>query len=233
MTIDCTKINLKKGSKGDTVRELQTILQKKGYYTGKLDGDFGKYTEDAVKKLQKEQGNSTDGVFGPKTCKKYMERTKKKESTKDQLIKEGKIIPVLEKVSGIKITDYKSLYKAYASVKYSYYYNDVYTFKQELERILEGKGLNCTDEAQSANKGLEELGFDSKKKRIVRGVVTCNSGKGFGHVWLQIFVDGKWINFDPSAISAHGYGLGKLICTKAYKITNINPSWAVSDDGKT
>lgn len=65
---DCKKINLSQGSKGDNVTKLQTILKTKGYYTRAIDGDFGKYTKEAVKKLQAAQGNSQDGIFGPKTC---------------------------------------------------------------------------------------------------------------------------------------------------------------------
>lgn len=67
---DCTKIDLHRGSKGNDVTKLQTILKARGYYTRQIDGDFGEYTEKAVKKLQKAQGNSQDGQFGPKTCQK-------------------------------------------------------------------------------------------------------------------------------------------------------------------
>lgn len=67
---DCSKINLSQGSKGDDVTKLQTILKARGYYNRQIDGDFGKYTKKAVIKLQKAQGNSQDGVFGPKTCSK-------------------------------------------------------------------------------------------------------------------------------------------------------------------
>lgn len=71
MTLNCDKINLKKGSKGEEVNELQTILKQKKYYTGKIDGEYGELTADAVKKLQKELGGLTqDGIFGPITCKK-------------------------------------------------------------------------------------------------------------------------------------------------------------------
>ena len=67
---DCSKISLSQGSKGDDVTKLQTILKARGYYTRQIDGDFGKYTKKAVIKLQQAQGNSQDGVFGPKTCSK-------------------------------------------------------------------------------------------------------------------------------------------------------------------
>ena len=52
---------LKKGSKGDKVRQLQLAL---GITA---DGIFGSATESAVKKFQKEHGLFTDGIVGPKT----------------------------------------------------------------------------------------------------------------------------------------------------------------------
>lgn len=68
--MDCKNINLKRGSKGPLVGELQTYLRACGFYKRQIDNDFGKYTEDAVKLLQRKQANSQDGHFGPKTCSK-------------------------------------------------------------------------------------------------------------------------------------------------------------------
>lgn len=58
---------LRKGSKGDMVKELQTLLQKKGYYTGEIDGNFGTATLDAVKAFQRDMGLTVDGVVGDQT----------------------------------------------------------------------------------------------------------------------------------------------------------------------
>ncbi|OED30177.1 peptidoglycan-binding protein [Methanosphaera sp. WGK6] len=74
MTLNCETIDLKLGSKGSEVKELQEILKYKGYYKREVDGDYGEYTEQAVKELQENQGNSPDGWFGPKTCKKNESR---------------------------------------------------------------------------------------------------------------------------------------------------------------
>ena len=84
-TFDCTNINLKKYSKGAQVTLLQTHLKTLGYYTTyqgsylKIDGDFGPYTELAVKAFQKATGHTQDGVFGPKTCPSLNELILKKE----------------------------------------------------------------------------------------------------------------------------------------------------------
>ena len=74
---DCPTINLKKGSKGENVKTLQTHLKTLGYYTRQVDGDFGKYTDEAVRKFQTAtQGLKVDGIFGPVTCKKLTEKIK-------------------------------------------------------------------------------------------------------------------------------------------------------------
>lgn len=52
---------LKKGAKGDPVRDLQEIL------AIKIDGDFGSNTENAVKTFQEGNGLKVDGVVGEKT----------------------------------------------------------------------------------------------------------------------------------------------------------------------
>lgn len=74
MTLNCEKINLTRGSKGDEVKEVQTILQKKGYYTGRIDGEYGDLTVNAVKQFQKTiKGLLVDGIIGPVTCKKLQQ----------------------------------------------------------------------------------------------------------------------------------------------------------------
>ena len=55
---------LKQGSKGDAVIELQRLLQGQGFYNGKLDGDFGTGTANAVISFQKAHGLTADGVVG-------------------------------------------------------------------------------------------------------------------------------------------------------------------------
>jgi len=67
--MDCKTVNIKKGSTGATVKELQRYLTFLGYYDGNIDGQCGNYTVNGIKKLQKAYGNTVDGWFGPKTCK--------------------------------------------------------------------------------------------------------------------------------------------------------------------
>ena len=57
---------LRLGSRGDEVRELQTLLVRAGIAVT-VDGDYGPATRDAVKAFQAANGLSADGVAGPAT----------------------------------------------------------------------------------------------------------------------------------------------------------------------
>ncbi len=60
---------IRKGSKGDEVILLQTMLHRLGYGLGSygIDGDFGRDTEKAVREYQRDRGLIQDGVVGPLT----------------------------------------------------------------------------------------------------------------------------------------------------------------------
>ena len=55
------------GSRGQEVRNIQSRLKSWGYYTGAVDGIYGKKTVEAVKKFQKKHGLRVDGIAGPAT----------------------------------------------------------------------------------------------------------------------------------------------------------------------
>ncbi|MGM9586231.1 MAG: spore cortex-lytic enzyme [Candidatus Limivicinus sp.] len=57
----------KRGSSGDTVREIQTRLKNWGYYSGAVDGVYGSGTEEAVRLFQRKNGLSVDGQVGNQT----------------------------------------------------------------------------------------------------------------------------------------------------------------------
>jgi len=61
---------LKRGSKNKkAVMELQLSLKEKGFYDGRIDGDFGPNTEKAVKSFQKTKRITQDGIVGNTTYK--------------------------------------------------------------------------------------------------------------------------------------------------------------------
>lgn len=62
--------NLKKGSTGSDVRELQTKLNALGYNCGEVNGTFGTTTLAAVKRFQQEYKLAVDGIVGKNTFKK-------------------------------------------------------------------------------------------------------------------------------------------------------------------
>lgn len=60
--------SLRRGSRGQQVRTVQTKLKRWGYYTGSIDGIFGSGTETAVRKFQRACGLTADGIVGPRTA---------------------------------------------------------------------------------------------------------------------------------------------------------------------
>lgn len=65
---------LKSGSKGGKVKALQAMLKGNGYGLGiwGVDGDFGAATVQAVKKYQKKNGLTADGIVGKATWAKLL-----------------------------------------------------------------------------------------------------------------------------------------------------------------
>ncbi|MBW4634954.1 MAG: peptidoglycan-binding protein [Iphinoe sp. HA4291-MV1] len=61
------KPELKEGSRGEEVKELQDLLQRYKLYTGAIDGIFGPATTKAVKAFQHRVFLKEDGIVGDKT----------------------------------------------------------------------------------------------------------------------------------------------------------------------
>ena len=63
---------LKKGCKGDDVKELQKKLMSLGYKLPRYgaDGDFGKETDKYVRQFQVDKKLKADGIVGKNTCEK-------------------------------------------------------------------------------------------------------------------------------------------------------------------
>ena len=98
------KPTLRKGSKGDAVRELQTMLLKLGYDLGPcgIDGDFGKATEAAVRSFQSDHRLAVDGIAGKNTWAE-LEKAVKAISVKPVEVSYRVII------SGLDLTQAKAL----------------------------------------------------------------------------------------------------------------------------
>lgn len=72
------------GSSGSEVRTLQTKLKNWGYYNGPIDSVFGGGTFEAVKKFQRKNGLTADGVVGSRTAEKLGIPVKKQPAKKPQ-----------------------------------------------------------------------------------------------------------------------------------------------------
>lgn len=57
----------RRGSRGEEVRQIQTVLKDRELYTGNIDGIYGSQTEKAVIRFQKQMGLTPDGIAGPQT----------------------------------------------------------------------------------------------------------------------------------------------------------------------
>ena len=66
-TVTSSEAAYRQGSKGETVKQIQTRLKKWDYYKGSVDGIFGAETKKAVISFQKKNGLTADGVVGDKT----------------------------------------------------------------------------------------------------------------------------------------------------------------------
>jgi peptidoglycan hydrolase-like protein with peptidoglycan-binding domain len=58
---------LRRGMRGDAVRDLQEKLRAKGFLQSRADGVFGRQTQVAVKALQRQYQLPADGIVGPAT----------------------------------------------------------------------------------------------------------------------------------------------------------------------
>lgn len=61
------RANLRRGSQGRDVSELQAALKLLGFYAGTVDGFYGESTAIAVSRFQSAAGLPTDGIVGPAT----------------------------------------------------------------------------------------------------------------------------------------------------------------------
>ncbi len=215
-------IDLCIGIKGEDVKQLQIFLKEKGYYLGKIDGYFGKYTQIAVINYQKRMGLKPDGIVGPITQRAMGWKSGNKSANSGELSLKQK----LEGIIGTFNTA-SELYNQISKCKYAFYYNDTFSNQEAILRLSKGIGINCTDYTQLLKPILEEMDYQAD---YVHGKVFC--GKNwYGHVWLRI--KGKeypdWIYFDAVAVTHSGIkrALGQLCCVDGVKDVEINPKWLI------
>jgi hypothetical protein len=109
---------------------------------------------------------------------------------------------------------------------YSHYYNDVYTLDQEITRLINRQGLNCTDSMQLCHALAQEMGYQARYIHVM-----CKEG---GHIRGQIkgHEFKEWTRIDPAAaLSVNGKAnIGTVWCD--YPNAHIeNAVWINIDDG--
>lgn len=113
---------------------------------------------------------------------------------------------------------------------YAYYYNDIYPHGEAIQRLKDGKGLNCSDFSQVGFAAITDLeGYEVRYKHV-----KCLSSGG-GHVFLQVKgkeLGSEWKSFDLAAAAKSGYALGQSWCANGTLVA-YNPAWLMSDDGRT
>lgn len=66
---------LQNGDTGEAVKDLQTLLKQKGYFSHKVDGVFGPATEAAVRNYQRQNQLTSDGIAGKQTIRHLKKET--------------------------------------------------------------------------------------------------------------------------------------------------------------
>jgi hypothetical protein len=104
---------------------------------------------------------------------------------------------------------------------YGYYYDDVYSNKQSIDRMKAGKGVNCTDSCQVFYNIMLALIKKGKYKKVECLHIKCSGGDG--HVRLRItFNDVTKIYRDPACTLNSG---GTCNWCMNGTLLGIDPYW--------
>ena len=99
-----TRPTLRRGDKGDAVRDLQTMLVAQGYDLpgSGIDGDYGPETRGAVLAFQDDRGLKMDGIVGPETWAELESEQEKAEGKpEDNPLDEWEILTDSEKLDNL------------------------------------------------------------------------------------------------------------------------------------
>lgn len=171
-----TDQNLKVGMKGGNVTELQKWLQKQGFYNGKVDGEFGNYTEAAVKNFQKYVGIKDDGIVG-NVSRQYM-----------KYLTSGKLQSGDSDSSSSTSSGYSKTSSSKSSYGNSKYYSNGYSSSSS--GWSSGKGVgDCWD---NSNALYGELTASGTKARIVQYSNSYSSN----HRSVEVWNGNSWVDYD-------------------------------------
>ena len=98
-------------------------------------------------------------------------------------------------------------------ISYSFYYNSKYGASGTLKKRIG----NCCDTANLMVALARAAGIQA---RYLHGTCKFSSGTWYGHVWAQLYVDGKWLNADGTSYK-NSLGVIKNWNTATYTLHNI------------
>lgn len=99
------------------------------------------------------------------------------------------------------------------NINYAFYYNTKYGANGTLKNRLG----NCCDTANLLVALARDAGINA---RYVHGNCKFSSGNWYGHVWAQVYVNGKWVNADATS-SRNSLGVIKNWNTATYKLEGV------------
>lgn len=159
---------LKKGMKGDDVKQVQQALEKLGHSVGKagIDGSFGKATQNAVKAFQEANGLKVTGIVDDKTLKALEEASGKADGLSESV---GGLIANIDKLGGreLLIESLKNIFDGLVSVvkPIGKAFRDIFpaTTAEQLYSVIESFN-NFTKKLTLSDKASENL------RRTFKGV---------------------------------------------------------------
>ena len=99
------------------------------------------------------------------------------------------------------------------NINYSFYYNTKYG----ASGTLKNRSGNCVDTSHLLIALARGAGITS---RYVHGTCKFSSGTWYGHVWAQLYLNGKWVTADGTS-SRNSLGVVKNWNTSTYKLNGI------------
>ncbi|MHB8129820.1 MAG: peptidoglycan-binding domain-containing protein [Mobilitalea sp.] len=197
---------LKRGSRGNEVKVVQTTLKELGYYTySKTTGYYGGITESAVKRFQKANGISTDGIIGKKTRNILFKKTKNISIAKVSLMKST--LPKVSDASGA--LDWFSKVKGIWKRGMDAIVTDVDTEKSF--RVKRTYGTNHADVEPLTKEDTNIIkdiwgGFNWKRRAVIvqiGGYTLAGSMTGMPHAGVDSISANRYVSW-----RSDGYGRG-------------------------
>ena len=105
---------------------------------------------------------------------------------------------------------------------YGYYYDDVYSNKQSIDRMRNGQGVNCTDSLQVTVNLMKEFIKRGKYKSVTVLHVLCSGGDG--HVRMKVTANDGSVFYRDSACTLSDGTICNW-CTSGYTLLAEDPYW--------